>query len=125
MELIEEGQPFTVIVDFAHAPEALKRVLTFIRGRSAGRIIAVFGCIGERDKDRRAVLALPAILADAGLVIVRVGPGAATAPATAVPDSRSGPPSTPGPNAGGAGSGSGPRPHARVRSGGLLRARSR
>src|SRR5947208_1273160 len=53
MELIEEGQPFTVIVDFAHAPEALKRVLTFIRGRSAGRIIAVFGCIGERDKDRR------------------------------------------------------------------------
>jgi len=53
MELIEEGQPFTVLVDFAHAPEALKRVLTFLRDRSTGRIITVFGCIGERDKDRR------------------------------------------------------------------------
>jgi len=53
MELIEEGQPFTVLVDFAHAPESLRRVLTFMRERSAGRIIAVFGCIGERDRDRR------------------------------------------------------------------------
>ncbi len=53
MELLEEGQPFTVLVDFAHAPDALKRVLTFLRDRSTGRIITVFGCIGERDKDRR------------------------------------------------------------------------
>ena len=53
MELIEEGQPFTVLVDFAHAPDALKRVLTFLRDRSTGRIVTVFGCIGERDKDRR------------------------------------------------------------------------
>jgi len=53
MELIEEGQQFTVLVDFAHAPDALKRVLTFLRDRSTGRIITVFGCIGERDKDRR------------------------------------------------------------------------
>ena len=53
MELIEEGQPFTVLVDFAHAPDALKRVLAFLRDRSTGRIITVFGCIGERDKDRR------------------------------------------------------------------------
>jgi len=53
MQLIDAGQPFSVLVDFAHAPESLRRVLTLIRGRSAGRIIAVFGCIGERDKDRR------------------------------------------------------------------------
>lgn len=53
MELIDEGQPFTVVVDFAHAPESLARVLRQLREGSRGRIIAVFGCIGERDKERR------------------------------------------------------------------------
>jgi len=53
MELVDTGQPFTVLVDFAHAPESLRRVLMLMRERSRGRIIAVFGCIGERDKDRR------------------------------------------------------------------------
>jgi UDP-N-acetylmuramoyl-L-alanyl-D-glutamate--2,6-diaminopimelate ligase len=50
LERIDEGQPFTVVVDFAHAPEALRRVLTFLRGRCRGRLIAVFGCIGERER---------------------------------------------------------------------------
>jgi UDP-N-acetylmuramoyl-L-alanyl-D-glutamate--2,6-diaminopimelate ligase len=54
LERIDEGQPFTVVVDFAHAPEALRRVLTFLRGRCRGRLIAVFGCIGERERPRRA-----------------------------------------------------------------------
>ena len=53
MELVDAGQPFTVLVDFAHAPESLRRLLTLARDRSPGRLIAVFGCIGERDKDRR------------------------------------------------------------------------
>jgi UDP-N-acetylmuramoyl-L-alanyl-D-glutamate--2,6-diaminopimelate ligase len=53
MQLVNAGQPFTVLVDFAHAPESLQRVLALMRERSGGRIIAVFGCIGERDKDRR------------------------------------------------------------------------
>ena len=53
MELVDEGQPFTVVVDFAHAPESLDLILHLLRERSTGRIIAVFGCIGERDKDRR------------------------------------------------------------------------
>ena len=53
MELIREGQPFTVVVDFAHAPEALRRVLEFLRSFARGRIIIAFGCIGERDKERR------------------------------------------------------------------------
>jgi len=53
MELIDEGQNFSVVVDFAHAPASLQRVLELLRGHSRGRIIAVFGCIGERDKDRR------------------------------------------------------------------------
>jgi UDP-N-acetylmuramoyl-L-alanyl-D-glutamate--2,6-diaminopimelate ligase len=53
MQIVDAGQPFTVLVDFAHAPESLRRVLRLMRERSRGRIIAVFGCIGERDKDRR------------------------------------------------------------------------
>ena len=53
MERVEEGQPFSVVVDFAHAPLSLRRVLTELRSRSRGRIIAVFGCIGEREVDRR------------------------------------------------------------------------
>jgi UDP-N-acetylmuramoyl-L-alanyl-D-glutamate--2,6-diaminopimelate ligase len=54
MEVIDCGQPFSVIVDFAHAPESLRRVLLLLREHSRGRLIAVFGCIGEHDKERRA-----------------------------------------------------------------------
>jgi UDP-N-acetylmuramoyl-L-alanyl-D-glutamate--2,6-diaminopimelate ligase len=54
LERIDEGQPFTVVVDFAHAPEALRRVLGFLRERRHGRLIAVFGCIGGRERPRRA-----------------------------------------------------------------------
>ena len=56
MQLIDEGQPFSVVVDFAHAPDSLKRVLLVLRGGSRGRIIALFGCIGEREKDRRSAM---------------------------------------------------------------------
>ena len=53
MERVAEGQPFDVVVDFAHAPDSLKRVLRELRAGRRGRVIAVFGCIGERDRDRR------------------------------------------------------------------------
>src|SRR4029078_2237727 len=50
-------QPFSVIVDFAHSPDSLRRVLQMLRETTRGRIIAVFGCIGERDKNRRPGMA--------------------------------------------------------------------
>ena len=53
MQLVDAGQPFTVLVDFAHAPESLRRALGLMRERTNGRLIAAFGCIGERDKGRR------------------------------------------------------------------------
>ena len=53
MERVDEGQPFSVVVDFAHAPQSLRRVLSELRANSRGRVIAVFGCIGEREVDRR------------------------------------------------------------------------
>ncbi|MBM4417410.1 MAG: UDP-N-acetylmuramoyl-L-alanyl-D-glutamate--2,6-diaminopimelate ligase [Chloroflexi bacterium] len=52
-EIIEQGQPFSVIVDFAHTPEALRRVLTHARGSTTGRLIIVIGCAGERDAGKR------------------------------------------------------------------------
>ena len=57
MEVIDEGQPFTALVDFAHAPASLQAVLEHLRATVRGRIIAVFGSIGERDRERRSGMA--------------------------------------------------------------------
>lgn len=54
MERVDEGQDFTAIVDFAHTPNALHRALETARTLTQGRVIAVFGCAGERDHQKRA-----------------------------------------------------------------------
>ena len=69
MEVIDEGQPFTALVDFAHAPASLRAVLEHLRATVHGRIIAVFGCIGERDRERRpGMAAVAAELADYSII---------------------------------------------------------
>ncbi len=56
MERVDEGQPFTVIVDYAHTPESLHKLLTLLRELSPdSRIIAVSGSAGERDVPKRAL----------------------------------------------------------------------
>lgn len=50
------GAPFDVIVDYAHTPEAMRVVLETLRPVVEGRLIVVFGCAGERSKDRRSGL---------------------------------------------------------------------
>jgi UDP-N-acetylmuramoyl-L-alanyl-D-glutamate--2,6-diaminopimelate ligase len=52
-EAIEAGQPFAVLVDYAHTPESLREVLAAARSASAGRLIVVFGAGGDRDRDKR------------------------------------------------------------------------
>lgn len=53
MEVLYRGE-FTVMRDFAHTPEAMRRVLSFVRRQTAGRVICVFGCGGDRDRTKRA-----------------------------------------------------------------------
>jgi len=57
MERIDLGQNFTTLVDFAHTPNALKSALTSARQMTAGRLIAVFGSAGLRDRQKRRMMA--------------------------------------------------------------------
>ncbi|KAJ0966668.1 hypothetical protein J5N97_023585 [Dioscorea zingiberensis] len=55
-ELIDEDQPFSVMVDFAHTPDALARILDTARELGARRLITVFGCAGESDRGKRPIM---------------------------------------------------------------------
>ena len=68
-ELVREGQPFSVIVDYAHTPDGMENVLRTARAVTAGRIIAVFGCGGDRDRTKRPIMGrMAAELADIAIL---------------------------------------------------------
>jgi UDP-N-acetylmuramoyl-L-alanyl-D-glutamate--2,6-diaminopimelate ligase len=68
-EAVDEGQPFAVLVDYAHTPAALANVLGEARALATGRLICVFGCGGDRDREKRPLMGgIATELADAVIV---------------------------------------------------------
>ncbi len=65
MERIDEAQPFTVIVDYAHTPDSLQKVLATLRPLTRGKLLVVFGSAGERDIQKRPAMGkIAALMSD-------------------------------------------------------------
>lgn len=56
IELLETGTPYRVILDYAHSPDSLENILKAVRETTKGRMIALFGCGGNRDTAKRPIM---------------------------------------------------------------------
>lgn len=65
VEVVPVPAPYTVLIDYAHTPDALENILTTVRGLTQNRVVCLFGCGGDRDRSKRPVMgAIAADLAD-------------------------------------------------------------
>jgi len=56
VEVVPTDRPYTVLIDYAHTPDALENVLKTLRPLTAGRLICIFGCGGDRDSKKRPIM---------------------------------------------------------------------
>lgn len=73
-QLVEAGQPYTVIVDYAHTPDGLDNVLRTARAITKGKLWAVFGCGGDRDNKKRPIMGRIALELADNLVVTSDNP---------------------------------------------------
>jgi UDP-N-acetylmuramoyl-L-alanyl-D-glutamate--2,6-diaminopimelate ligase len=74
LERVDEGQPFLVLVDYAHTDDALANLLRTVRGLGPRRIITVFGCGGDRDRAKRPMMGYAAAAGSDVVVVTSDNP---------------------------------------------------
>lgn len=56
IEVVPTGRDFSIIIDYAHSPDSLEQILHTVSGFAKGRVVALFGCGGDRDKGKRPIM---------------------------------------------------------------------
>ena len=74
IETIPTGRDFTVITDYAHSPDSLENVLSSLKETVKGRLVALFGCGGDRDRTKRPLMAAAAARHADALIITSDNP---------------------------------------------------